>query len=309
MRGRDNGSDVSVAASKLAWPTAGKADHAVIAGECAYADALVSTSMTDDGPLLLTDPTALEASVKAELQRLGVKKVYIIGGEEAVKPAVADAIKAMGIEVERVSGATRVATAKRLADLSAAKPNTPLIIARGYPANGGTPSQAFADAMAAAAYSPEHDVPILLSETKRLSPDVGNTVRSVQPNRVTLMGGPAALFSGMEKAVTDAAGKPVQTRRIAGTTRADTAAKLAIDQINAGEAKGIIVIEGQADDAWKVGYTFSSLAEQTDSVYALASGPELAPETKQLLKSAKAKGLPIRCIANQQACESIKTIE
>ncbi|WP_336250922.1 cell wall-binding repeat-containing protein [Stomatohabitans albus] len=301
-RGRESGSDVSVQASKLAWPNPGMAEYVVIAGECAYADALVSTSLAAKGPLLLTDPTKLEDTVKHEIVRLGVKKIYIVGGEQAITPAVADALKALGVEVERISGETRLGTAKRLAQTMSTKPGTPVIIARGYPADGGTPSQAFADAMAAAYYSPHQQSPIALSETTKLSSDVAQLLGAVKPAQVTVMGGHAALFEGMEQAVRSAVGTEIPVNRIAGVTRADTAAKLARAQISAGKANGVLVIEGQADDAWKVGYTFAGLAVKTNSVYALASGDDLAPETIALIKEAKAKNLPVRCVANTKAC-------
>ena len=296
---------MSVTASQLAWPDSGKAPYAVIAGECAWADALVSTSLIEHGPLLLTNPNKLEDSVKAELKRLGVQEVYVVGGPRAVSVLIDRDLANMGITVKRAAGETRLATARALAEMANDGVPDTLTIARGYPAAGGSPSQAFADSLAAASIAPATNSPIVLSQTETISSDVRMAIDILKPASITLMGGNAALYSGMESALQPLVGPKTPITRIQGANRADTAAKAAMARISSqpGAVQGVIVIDGQADDAWKIGYTVAGLAAKTKSVYALAAGDTLPPETLTLLAHAKANGLPIRCVASAKACQ------
>lgn len=296
---------MSVAASQLAWPDAGKAPYAMIAGECAWADALVSTSLIEHGPLLLTNPNKLEDSVKDELKRLGVQEVYVVGGPRAVSVLIDRELANMGITVKRAAGETRLATARKLAEMANDGVPDTLTIARGYPTAGGSPSQAFADSLAAASIAPATNSPIVLSQTETVSGDVRTAIDILKPSSITLMGGHAALYAGMEAALQPLVDPGTPITRIQGTNRADTAAKAAMAQIASqpDAVQGVIVIDGQADDAWKVGYTVAGLATKTKSVYALAAGDTLPPETVALLAHAKAKDLPIRCVASAKACQ------
>lgn len=309
-RSAEAGSSVSVAASTLAWPKGSKPEAVVLAGECAWADALAATSLAKHAPLLLTNPTVLEAEVADELDRLGTKQVYILGGEQAIAPQVEAAIKAKGHTTTRVSGSSRVGTAATLSTLVSAqtKPKQ-AIIARAFSAPGGSPSQAFADSLAAAYYAPMTNAPILLSSTNALSHETAQALQTMVPRTVHLLGGPGALNPALEPVIRRGPGSP-KVLRHAGASRADTAATVGHlvlnDPIN--PAKGVIVIEGQADDAWKVGFTFAGLAVKTKSVYALASGDSLAPESITLIKEAKAKGLPVRCVASAKACAQAQSL-
>ena len=72
------------------------------------------------GPLLLTPIDHLDAAVKAEITRvLGKavpsKTVYVLGGEQALSPAVYNRCKALGYTVKRISGADRYATSIAIA--------------------------------------------------------------------------------------------------------------------------------------------------------------------------------------------------
>lgn len=308
-RGAAAGSTVSIAASQLAWPKAGEAKQAVLANQCAWADALVATSQLDQGPLLLTSQGSLETEVKAEIQRLGVKQVTIVGGPKVVSPAVEAELKALGVSVHRVSGDTRLGTAQAVADLHKGAGVASAMIARAYPEDGGLPSQAFADSMAAAYRAPWTHSPVVLSHTDQLADPTAKALSQLNPKAVTVLGGDRAITLGVEAQVR-ALLPQAKADRVAGENRADTAAQLARKHLNdpADPAKGVLVIDGQDQDAWKVGYAFASLAVKTKSVFALAAGDELAPETVALIKEAKAKHLPVRCVASAKACAAAAAV-
>lgn len=65
-------------------------------------------------PVLLTQTEELTGSTRAYLQQSQIKRVTIVGGAGAVSPAVQSAVEGLGIEVDRVSGANRFATASNL---------------------------------------------------------------------------------------------------------------------------------------------------------------------------------------------------
>lgn len=312
-RGENAGSHVSATASLLAWPRSKQADHAVVVGECAWADALAATSLLAYGPLLMTDSTRLEQEVKAELLRLGVKKVYVVGGPAAVSTEVFLHIKRLGVEVERLSGPSRIGTSAHTAlmarILNQAKPKQ-VVMTRGYPSAQGSASQAFADALAAAYLPAQTNSPLLLSTSDRLALDSIKAITQLGAHDVILLGGPHALSTQVETDLRTLLGADASITRIAGYSRFDTAAALGMARMDlpGNQVRGVIVLDGQSDDAWKAGFAFASLAATTKSVYALTAGEDVAPESIALIQRAKAKGLPVRCIANTVACEVVKRI-
>lgn len=312
VRGPKAGSAVSLAASGLTWPAGKQADYAVLAGECAWSDALAATSLTSRGPLLLNDGNGLEPEVLQEITRLGVKQVIVVGGHQAVGAGVVTALEQAGVSVRRVSGPSRVETAANVAKVAKElNPSlTGVLVARAYPESDGSPSQAFADSLAAAYVAPRTGAAVVLSATDTLSPATASAVTELKPRAVGLLGGSKALGAKVENRVRALVGKSVPVQRFAGKTRDDTARLVGESLATAtGGAKGVMVIDGHANDAWKVGFTFGNLAATDQNVYALANGDQLSPESAALIKQAKTAGLPIRCVAAQQACTAANAVE
>ena len=112
----------AVAASQAQWGN-GKADSVVLSRSDQFADALGGSTLatSEYGPLLLTPSNHLDASVKAEITRVlgtpnSAKNVYVLGGEQALSPAVYNAVKAMGYQVQRIAGPDRYATSVAIAE-------------------------------------------------------------------------------------------------------------------------------------------------------------------------------------------------
>ena len=191
-RGPEAGSAVSVAASALTWtdPQHHQPDQVVIVGECAWADALAASGLTTDGPLLLTDPNTLEQEVSDEIDRLNAKLAIIVGGEQAVSPAVARAIGQKGMQVNRFEGATRIETAAEVGIAYGRTSQDPrFIVARAHPAPDGSPSQAFADSLGSSYASVRMGTAIVLSEQGSLSPATRTVMDTYDPAEVWIMGG------------------------------------------------------------------------------------------------------------------------
>ncbi|MEY9926929.1 hypothetical protein ABH926_001554 [Catenulispora sp. GP43] len=159
---RISGSDrygTAIAVSRSAW-TSGSARAVVLARGDEAPDALsgVPSAAHVGGPLLLTDPAALEATTRAEIDRVlggpaSHRTVYILGGESAVSPAIEKGLVSAGYRVVRYFGADRAGTALSVAQQ--AFPSAPgAVIATGTD---------FADALAAGPLAADLGEPILLT--------------------------------------------------------------------------------------------------------------------------------------------------
>lgn len=310
-RGPEAGSEVSIGASQLTWGklTNEEAEHVVLAGECAWADALPANVYTRFGPLLLTDSKALEPAVAAEIDRLNVNKVIIVGGPNAVSPAVEQALKAKGKQVTRVQGETRLETAVAVAeDVKGEFQDLRVFVARAYPAPGGSPSQAFADSLGAAFGVTWEGMPVLLSETDHLSEPTAKWIDQSEPSEAWLMGGELALSKAVETALYTDGEFPRMTKRYAGASRADTAAKLAMEKLHEVsniKPKGVLILDSQGDDAWKTGFVFGGPAVHGRFVYGLASGDVVPEETKAIIRMARQRNLDVYCVASATACREV----
>lgn len=106
--------ETSQAISKAGWNTSYYA--VVVSGEN-YPDALCSAPLAYkyNAPILLTPKNSLDTQTKAELTRLNVKRVLLIGGVNVISTTTEQAIKNMGITVTRIAGSDRYDTSLKIA--------------------------------------------------------------------------------------------------------------------------------------------------------------------------------------------------
>ena len=119
----------SVAVADSGWT---QSDYAVIAYAWDFPDAVSATPLAYKytAPILLTDTENLSPDTSAELTKLQVKHVLIVGGTGAVSDNVASQITAAGMDVQRLSGADRYATSVAIAN---AVGNTgSIVVTNGY---------------------------------------------------------------------------------------------------------------------------------------------------------------------------------
>lgn len=186
----------ALAIAEAGWDTA---DAVVLAaGENNHlVDALAAAPLAgqENAPILLTPKAALKAEVKAAIEDLGAKTVYVVG---AVSDAVVAEVEALGVDVEKLSGADRWATADAInAELDA--PAGTFVV--GY--------NAVADAMSAASYAAANGFKIVLAKAD------GSVDADALVGDVYIVGG--------EKWVKDIDG----AERLAGADRFATNAKVA----------------------------------------------------------------------------------
>jgi len=200
----------AVAISKEGWSYSGAV---VIARGDDYADALAGVPLAYRlvAPILLTAPGRLPAVTRQEILRLNAFNAIILGGSNAVSDDVADALRAMGLEVERIAGSDRFDTAVRIASRLAPNGVNTAIVASG---------RNFPDALAAAPYAAVAGYPILLVERASVPSVVTNAVKELGVTETIVVGGTGVISSG-------AMAKLPGAHRISGPDRYATAVALA----------------------------------------------------------------------------------
>lgn len=196
-----------------------KANTAIVVSGLDYPDALAAgpLAFSEQAPILLTQRNFLNPATKTELQRLGVKKVVLLGGTNAISQAAEDEMSGMGIAVERISGTNRYYTAS-------------LIASRMKAANKGlsevflVSGQTFPDALAVGSAAAKIGSPILLTRGALLSPAAKDFILNNNITKVNLIGG-SAVISPKVEAELKAMGLTVQ--RYAGSNRAGTSVDIA----------------------------------------------------------------------------------
>jgi len=197
---------------------------AVVACSANYPDALSGSVLAgvSDGPLLLTPRTYLPEEVGDEILRLGVSRVYVVGGSDVVSDDVFSAIQDLnpGIGVYRVEGDDRAMTAVEVALQAKADAvgygeafPTMAVVAFGWN---------FPDALAAAPLAAARNVPILLTRTATLNEDAEEALYHLGTTDVVIVGGPDVVGPAVEQRLKDILGS-THVLRLEGDTRYETA--------------------------------------------------------------------------------------
>lgn len=186
-----------------------KTEKAVLASGKNFADALSSVNISNrfDAMIMLTDGNTI---INSELKNRGIKKVYIIGGNQTIPKSYETNLK-MDFEVERIAGKNRYETSKKTIDIA------------GYSRVGIADGRNYPDALSA--------TPLLNQEALGLLLVEGN--KSYQlPNGISVK----YTFGG-ESSVKQDGGE-----RINGTSRYETAIK--ISQMIS-EPQRMVVVSGK----------------------------------------------------------------
>ncbi len=252
----------SIAASRAAFPSGG-ATIAAISRDDIYPDALAGSALVGgNGPLLLTRTTQLEPAVEGELRRLLAPgaRVYILGGVAAVSQAVEDRLRALGFDVQRRFGQTRYETAEAIALEVGRAPTGQVLVASG--AN-------WPDAVAGGAYAAAHGTPLVLSrpDSANLTSGLVQTLRTLDPADIVLLGGTAALSQTVEDELRSAF-PGAGVRRAFGQTRQDTAVDIARQlwgRTVATTGDDFILINGWRAEGWAHGLAAAPLAARNDA--------------------------------------------
>ena len=201
-----SGVETSLAVAKHTWGTTWPVVY--VASNRNPVDALPAATI-GDGPVVLTDGKSLNLG--------GVKpgKIVLLGGTGAVPQAIEDQAKGQGVEVVRLAGADRNATAVAIAKQWAKVNGTPKNVYVTKNVGSGSP-----DAVAASVL---RDGPILTFTSDASAAALPGVVSELKAPKVTALGGTAVVPDSVLN--TAAGGK--QVARLAGANRYETAFTIA----------------------------------------------------------------------------------
>ncbi|MDO5755887.1 MAG: cell wall-binding repeat-containing protein, partial [Tissierellia bacterium] len=213
---RISGIDRIETSIKVAEHKFGKAKTVIIARHDVFADALVAGPLAYalDAPILLSKPTELPAKVEAEIQRLGVKHIIIVGGMNSIDQNVENDLRKYDKDLERIKGPDRYDTsaevAYRLKEANGGREKAVVATGVNYP-----------DALSVGPYAAVEGMPILLVRPNAVSEKVVQSFEKLQTKTIEIAGGYASVSKELEKEL------PKLTRRFQGADRYATAVEIA----------------------------------------------------------------------------------
>lgn len=203
--------DTAVEISKQGWDNA---PVAVLATGRNFPDALTGTVLAQKvkGPLLLTESDHLNASVSAELKRLGTQEVYLLGGTAALNAGIEQSLKDQGILPKRLFGWDQYGTAATIARVATPNSNQAFLV------NG----EHFPDALSISSYAAAKGIPILLTRADSLPPETAQILGELGVSQVTLIGGTAVIKDTLEEQLAKLPNPVKVTARYAGYDQYET---------------------------------------------------------------------------------------
>ena len=197
------------------------ADTVVIATGENWPDALAASGLAGavGGPVLLTLPDVVPATLAAELGRLGAKDAYLIGGTEAISASVEAYLAALlPGDVTRLGGRDRYETANLVSAEAVAMMDG--FGGSAILASGLNPP----DAVASSALSAGLGMPLYLTPADALPAHVEDAMADAGVSDVYIVGGTAAVGTAVQTAVDGAFGT---VERLSGADRYQTSVAIA----------------------------------------------------------------------------------
>ncbi|NOH16248.1 cell wall-binding repeat-containing protein [Clostridium cochlearium] len=259
--------ETAVKISQNGWKSG--AEYAILASGEGYADALCAAPLAKakDAPILLTKKNSLNKDTLKELKRLGVKQVYIIGGNGSVSKEVENKVKSIAKNTERLQGKDRYETSVKIAEKLGK--NNKVILASG---------EGYADALSAAPVAAIKGIPVVLTRVKELPQSSKEYIKSTGVTQTYVIGGTASVSDSVKNSVP-------RSKRVYGKDRFETNAEvikafsIEFDFKNAYVALGAGPTGGEFADALSA----SAIAAKNEAPVIL-TGQILSNSTKDLAK-------------------------
>jgi putative cell wall-binding protein len=195
------------------------ADTVIIArgdDEGDFADGLAASYLAGvlNAPILLTKPDKLPASVGDAIGKLGASKAIILGGPAVVSDQVEKGLKDLDLEVERIFGNDRFATAAKIA-AEGENADTAFVVSGFAPA----------DSLVAGPLAFSNNFPVLLVDG--VVPDVtSNAIAALGIKNIYVIGGTGVVSEGVYNKLAAIVGAD-KISRYGGINRIETSIKVA----------------------------------------------------------------------------------
>ena len=216
----------------------GTAHTAIIARAGDFPDALAAAPLAAaiGAPLLLNGRDRLSPAVRAELERLQVERVILLGGTAAQAQAVEDELRSFVGIVDRANGVDRFHTAAIIAERAVEEWGI-----RGQ--SVGAPLVAlgsrFEDALAAASLAGHARRPLLLSHHDALPERTAAALDRIGAQAATVVGGRGIIVPALFDALRARVG---QVDELAGADHVETAALAAQEAARHGARADVVVV-------------------------------------------------------------------
>lgn len=187
----------------------------LVSGESdALVDGLTSTPLAAslNAPILLTKSDELPSCIIDEIDRLGAKNIYIVGGENSISNNISNKLERYyGKNVERIDGNDRYETSIAIGEevVKNTKNKGDVFVVGGY---------GMADALSISSVSASNLSPIILTKKDSLSIDARHFLDR-NASDTYIVGGKSQVSNHVSKDIVDIG---LTTKRLSGETRQDT---------------------------------------------------------------------------------------
>ncbi len=178
--------------------TFGTAPACVVASGSSFPDALSAAGLAGEigGPVLLTDKSRVAPELIAEVRRLGIETVYVVGGKEVVGDTIRNELAKYVTNVVPLSGSNRYDTSYRvtqkIAQLRGVSTLPEAFVVRG---------DAFADALAVSPFAYHEAIPVLLTQSTSLNSYAKAAIKGYDIDNIYIAGGGTAVSSDVAGAI------------------------------------------------------------------------------------------------------------
>ncbi len=163
-----------------------------------FPEALVGSVLAKkyNAPMLLVNKWVNDSKptldyIKNHLSQSGT--VYVLGDESSVNSEIVQAIKLLGFtNIKRIDGSNKYDTNKAINGEINTPKGTPIVIATG---------KVFADALSISSVAALKGYPIVLTDNNNLPFESEETIKSIQPSKVFIIGGASAVSDSVKDKV------------------------------------------------------------------------------------------------------------
>lgn len=212
-----------------------KSDNVILASGEDYPDALTAAVLAyvKNSPILLSGKDGISDDVLKEIERLGAKNIYIVGGPGVISKDV-EAQLGQKYHTERISGDDRYKTAAAVGELIRQNNNFDTVVL----ATG----ENYPDALAIAPFAAKNGMPVMFTSNGYLNEDTKQALITWGIKKVIIVGGIGAVSSDVEKLIKDE--MKIETVRLGGNDRYLTALEIAKYYNTNNNYTGVIIATG-----------------------------------------------------------------